>query len=67
MIKTYFSIEIERNRTDPSTMYCWEQANAVLEQVNAQQQEQCLQLEVMVAQIEKIQALENQLTTIQYN
>ena len=43
LMEKLFSIEIQRNRTDPSTLHCQEQANAVLEQVNAAQEEQQLQ------------------------
>ena len=40
LMKKHFSIEIQRNQTDPSTLHRQKQANAVLERVNAAQEEQ---------------------------
>ena len=52
-MKMHFNIEIQRSRTNPFTMHCRDQANAVLKQVNSQQQQERLQSEVMIAQTEK--------------
>ena len=43
LMKKHFSIEIQRNQTEPSALHRREQANAVLERVNAAQEEQQLQ------------------------
>ena len=62
---THFSIEIQQNRTDTSKMKRQGKANRVLQQVEQQQQQQ-LQSECMVAQIEKIQRLQDQLAAVQF-
>ena len=67
LMKKHFSIEIQRNRTDPSTLHRQEQANAVLERVNVAQEEQQLQQTVLLAQTNKIQELETRLATVQYD
>lgn len=67
LMKKHFSVEIQRNRTDPSTLHRQEQANAVLERVNAAQEEQQLQQTVLLAQTDKIQELETRLATVQYD
>ena len=66
LMKKHFSIEIQRNRTDPSTLHRREQANAVLEHVNAAQEEQQLQQTVLLAQTDKIQELQTRLATVKY-
>ena len=66
-MKKHFSIEIQRNQTDPSTLHRREEANAVLERVNVAQEEQQLQQTVLLAQTDKIQALETRLATVQYD
>ena len=53
MMKTYLSAKIQQNRTDPSTMQQQEQVDAVLEQVNEQQQGKNLKLELIVARNSK--------------
>ena len=67
LMKKHFSIEIQRNQTDPSTLHRREQANAVLEQVNTTQEEQQVQQAVLLAQTDKIQELETRLATVQYD
>ena len=67
LMKKHFSIEIQRNRTDPSTLHRREQANTVLERVNAPQEEQQLQQTVLLAQTYKIQELETRQATVQYD
>ena len=57
LTKKHFSIEIQRNQTDPSTLHCREQANAVLKRVNTAQEEQHLQQMVLLAQTDKVQEL----------
>ena len=66
-MKKYFSIEIQRNQTNPSTLHRREQANIILERVNAAQEEQQLQQTVLLAQTDKIQELETRLATVQYD
>ena len=66
-MEKHFSVEIQRNRTDPSTLHRQEQANVVLERVNAAQEEQQLQQTVLLAQTDKIQELETRLATVQYD
>ena len=66
-MKKHFSIEIQQNRTDPSTLQRREQATTVLERVNAAQEEQQLQQTVLLAQTDKIQELETRLATVQYD
>ena len=66
-MKKHFSVEIQRNRTDPSTLHRQEQANAVLERVNAAQEEQQLQQTVLLGQTDKIQELETRIATVQYD
>ena len=51
---THFSIEIQRNRTDPSEMKRQGEANVVLQQVEQQKEQQRLQTECMVAQTDTI-------------
>ena len=53
----HFSIEIQRNQTDPSKMKRQDEANAVLQQVEQQHEQQRLQSEYMVTQTEMIQHL----------
>ena len=40
--------------------------NAVIQHIEQQQEQQCLQSECIVAQIEKIQRLQNQLAAVQF-
>ena len=61
------SIEIQRNQTDPSALHRREQANTVLERVNAAQEEQQLQQTVLLAQTDKIQEQETRLAIVQYD
>ena len=63
---THFSIEIQRNRTDPSKLKIQGEANAVLQQVEQQKEQQRLQSECMVAQTDTIQRLQEQLTAVQF-
>ena len=63
---THFSIEIQRNRTDPSKLKIQGEANAVLQQVEQQKEQQRLQTECMVAQTDTIQRLQEQLTAVQF-
>ena len=51
---THFSIEIQRNCTDPSEMKRQGEANAVIQQVEQQKKQQRLQTECMVAQTDTI-------------
>ena len=62
----HFSIEIQRNRTDPSKLKLQGEANAVLKQVEQQEEKQRLQSECMVAQTDTINRLQEQLTAVQY-
>ena len=50
----HFSIEIQRNQTDPSKMKRQGEYNAVHHQVEQQKEQQRLQTKCMVAQIDKI-------------
>ena len=63
---THFSIEIQRNRTDPSKLKIQGEANAVLKQVEQQKEQQYLQTECMVAQTDTIQQLQEHLTAVQF-
>ena len=65
-MKTHFSIEIQRNRTDPSKLKIQGEANVVLQQVEQQKEQQRLQTECMVAQTDTIQRLQEQLTAVQF-
>ena len=61
---THFSIEIQRNQTDPFKMKRQGEANLVLQQVEQQKEQQHLQTECMVAQTETIQRLQGHLTAV---
>ena len=63
---THFIIKIQRNRTDPSKLRIQGEANAVLQQVEQQKEQQRLQTECMVAQTDTIQRLQEQLTAVQF-
>ena len=63
----HFSVEIQRNQTDPSKMTIQGEANEVLQQVKEQEEEQLLQTKCMVAQNETIQRLEEQFNTVQFD
>ena len=63
---THFSIEIQRNRPDQSKLKIQGEANAVLQQVEQQKEQQRLQTECMVAQTDTIQQLQEQLTAVQF-
>ena len=50
---THFSIEIQKNRTDPSKMKQQGKAHSVLQQVEQQKEQPKFQSECMVVQTEK--------------